>query len=93
VGLDECMASDGCRAHPITEILATQTTGKVSVFATTRHIPEIVERFDGSYQLEIRTSKHDIRRYIDDRISLLPSFIMSRKDLKEEIKSSVVRGR
>lgn len=41
-----------------------QAQGKVNLFATSRIIPDVTKRFDGSPVLEIRASHDDICRYL-----------------------------
>lgn len=90
--LDECSTLDGCRERFLTEILALQAKCGTSMFATSRYIPEITEKFNNSISLEIRACPGDIRRYMDNNICRLPSFISRNTDLKEEIKSGIVKA-
>ncbi|KAI5865298.1 hypothetical protein GGS23DRAFT_594839 [Durotheca rogersii] len=90
--LDECQAIGGCRAKLLSEIFDLQAKSGVNVFATSRFIPEITEKFEGSLSLEIRASEHDVRRYVDGHISHLPSFVRRSPDLQEEIKSEIIKA-
>lgn len=69
--LDECQASDSSRARFLAEIFNLQARSGVNLFATSRFIPDIVERFkeEESLLLEIRASDEDVLKYLDDRIS------------------------
>ena len=75
--LDECQASDGCRTRFLKEIFKVQTKSGANIFATSRFIPEITERFQGSISLEIRASEEDVRRYLDGHMFRLPGFVSS----------------
>jgi Cdc6-like AAA superfamily ATPase len=86
--LDEC----GCRAKFLSEILNLQAECGVSLFTTSRFIPEIMERFKRIISLEIRASEHDVRRYVDGHISHLPSLVERSLDLQEEIKTGIVKA-
>jgi len=90
--LDECRASNGCRSRFLSEIFNLQAKSKANIFATSRFIPEITERFEGSMLLEIRASEHDVRRYVDGHMSHLPSFVGRSLDLQEEIKAEIVKA-
>lgn len=90
--LDECQATGGHRANFLSEIFNLQATCRVNIFATSRYIPEIIERFQGSTRLEIHASEYDVRRYVDGHISHLPSFIGRSLDLKEEVKTEIVKA-
>jgi hypothetical protein len=90
--LDECQLSEGCRATFLTEIFNLQAKSRANIFATSRFIPEITEKFEGSMSLEIRASEHDVRRYVDGHMSYLPSFVGRSPDLQEEIKAEIVKA-
>jgi hypothetical protein len=66
--LDECRESNNCQMRFIEGLFFLQQCG-ASVLATSRHITEIMNRFDKSTWLEIRASQDDIRTYIDSQIS------------------------
>ena len=90
--LDECQPFESYRTTFLTEIFNLQAKSRVNIFATSRIIPEITERFEGSVSLEIRASEPDVRRYVDGHISHLPSFVGHRPDLQEEIKAEIVKA-
>ena len=90
--LDECQASDGCRATFLTEIFSLQTKTRANLFTTSRSIPEITEMFKHSMSLEIRANGEDVRRYLEGHMSKLPTFVGRSSDLQEEIKTSVVEA-
>jgi hypothetical protein len=90
--LDECQPSDSCQTTFLTEIFNLQAKSRANIFATSRFIPEITERFEGSMSLEIRASEHDVRRYMDGHMSRLPSFVGRSPDLQEEIKAEIVKA-
>jgi Cdc6-like AAA superfamily ATPase len=91
--LDECQVSDGGRQKFLSELLNLQAKAGASLFATSRFIPEITKEFVGkSVSLEIRASEEDVRRYLDGHMAQLPSFVLSRPDLREEIKTEIVKA-
>jgi hypothetical protein len=90
--LDECQLSEGCRTTFLTEIFNLQAKSRANIFATSRFIPEITERFNRSMSLEIRASEHDVRRYVDGHMSHLPSFVGRSPDLQGEIKAKIVKA-
>ena len=87
--LDECEVS---HSTFLSELFSLQAKCGVNLFATSRFIPEITERFQGSASLEIRATEHDVRRYVDGHMSDLPSFIRRRLDLQEEVKTGIVKA-
>jgi Cdc6-like AAA superfamily ATPase len=90
--LDECQASDGCRSRFLSEIFSLQAKCGAHLFATSRFIPEITEKFAGKLSLEIRASSDDVRKYLDIRISQGESRILRRPDLQAEITTEIVKA-
>lgn len=90
--LDECQTSDGCRTRLLSEILDLQREQGTNILATSRFIPEIVEKFVGSMSLEIRASKEDIRRYLEGRMEELPSLVLRNPTLQEDIMDVIVNS-
>jgi hypothetical protein len=88
--LDECQASDGCRTRFLDEIFALQTKYGANVFATSRFIPEITERFATSITLEISASEEDVYRYLDGQMFRLPAFVNRSPKLQDEIKTCIM---
>ncbi|KAI9694151.1 MAG: hypothetical protein M1822_003422 [Bathelium mastoideum] len=62
----------------------------INLFTTSRWIPEIIEEIKQDLSLEIRAHEQDVRKYIDGRISHLPSFVRKNLDLQQEIKRGIV---
>lgn len=83
--LDECQSSCGTRSRLIDEIFKLQKKHNVNILVTSRFIPEITDRFDGTAQLEIRASQEDVMRYLRGNLSLLPSCVTRSPDLQDEI--------
>ncbi|KAK6356022.1 hypothetical protein TWF718_000395 [Orbilia javanica] len=69
--LDECQVSDYCRNNFLSAIFELYTECGINIFATSRNIEEIVERFklQGSTVLEIRAHAEDLRSYLDHQIN------------------------
>lgn len=90
--LDECRLSDGSRTRLLSELFSLQANCGANLFATSRFIPEITEKFEGSLSLEIRAREEDVRRYLGSQISNFPAFVQRDIDLQEEIKTKVVKA-
>ena len=84
--LDECHAK--CRMKFL-EMLNAQTETEVNIFATSRFIPEVVKAFEGKASLEIRASKEDVQKYLDENLSQLPTWVQRSKSLQNEIKAEI----
>jgi len=92
--LDECQVSSGDRRRLLSEIFDIQTKSGVNLFVTSRFIPDIKDEFErrGSSLLEIRATDEDVRRYLDDHISQLPSFVLRSLELQENIKTRILKA-
>lgn len=89
--LDECQVSNDCRTRFLSEIIRLQANSRLNLFATSRLIPEISQKFEGKLALEIRASEEDIRRYLGGHMSHLPGFVHRSPELQEEIRTEIVR--
>lgn len=90
--LDECQASDSCRARFLSEIFTLQAKTRANLFTTSRYISNIEKEFEGSTLLEIRASEEDVRRYLDSHMLRLPGFVTRSPELQEEIKAAIVKA-
>ncbi|KAF8856206.1 hypothetical protein BDZ45DRAFT_705761 [Acephala macrosclerotiorum] len=90
--LDECKSVDGCRTRFLSEIFSLQAKQGVNVFATSRFIPEITEKFDKGSPIEIRASDEDVQKYLDGQMFILPGFVDRSPALQEEIKTAIIKA-
>jgi hypothetical protein len=90
--LDECQAVDGRRTRFLAELFGLQSVSKVSLLATSRHIPDITDKFGVNRSLEIRATSDDVRRYVEGNIDNLPTFVRRNPDLEEQVKTSIVES-
>ncbi|KAI5456455.1 nucleoside phosphorylase [Mariannaea sp. PMI_226] len=98
--LDECQASNGCRARLISEISELQSKCGVNALVTSRFIPEITEMFEGAMSTEIRATDDDLQRYLDGHMPQLPKFDGCstsqqgelQDQLQEEIKTGITKA-
>jgi hypothetical protein len=88
--LDECQVSDSCRSRFLSEIFDLQVICGTNIFATSRFIPKITEKFNRSTLLEIRAQDEDVQKYLDGRISQSESKIL--KTYREEIKAEITKA-
>jgi len=88
--LDECRVDDNCQANLLSELSNFQTQCRVNVFATSRFIPDITEKFAQDLRLEIRANKQDVQRYVEGHMNELPRFVRRDRNLQEEISSEIV---
>jgi Cdc6-like AAA superfamily ATPase len=88
--LDECQVSDRCRTRLLSEIFNLQIKSGASIFATSRFIPDIMKKFQGSISVEIRASEEDVQRYLDGCILESESVVL--KSCQEEIKTKITKA-
>jgi hypothetical protein len=89
--LDECQVSDGDRKRFLAKIFNLQAKTAANLFVTSRFILEIEKEFEGrSTRLEIRASDDDLRRYLDEHILKLPSFVSRSAELQKKVKSTII---
>ncbi|KAJ5826584.1 ankyrin [Penicillium robsamsonii] len=84
--LDECKTSDDSRNVFLSRIFDLQKVCSVNILATSRPVPEIMERFSGD-KLEIRAHESDVEKYLEGRISQAGSELLNTH--KEEIKRRI----
>lgn len=87
--LDECRPSNDGPHRFLQAISRIRNETKVDSFITSRHILEIVELFEGMPSLEIRARDGDVPKYVEGRMGGLPSFILERTDLQQEIRDQI----
>ncbi|KAK6507843.1 hypothetical protein TWF481_006265 [Arthrobotrys musiformis] len=92
--LDECpMKNDNyCRDTFLSTIFDLRNDHEVNIFATSRHIKEIVDKFgklEGEV-MEVRADDADLRLYLDGRINQSNRTIL--KNQREDIKKKIVEA-
>jgi NACHT domain len=90
--LDECQESDNCRTKFLSEIFNLQARSGASLFATSRFISEVTEKFKGCSSREILARDEDIRRYLDGHMSPRRAFLRENSKLQDEIKTKIVKA-
>ena len=90
--LDECQASHGYRTALLSEMFSLQVKSGANLFATSRFLPEITEKLNKGMMLEIRATNQDVQRYLEGHMSQLPTFVLSRPKLQEEIITELVEA-
>ncbi|KAJ5744091.1 hypothetical protein N7533_008961 [Penicillium manginii] len=88
--LDECHIPDGRLSRFLSEVFYLQKKSAVNVLATSRPIPEIEMKFQGHPSKNISASEEDIRKYIDNNLTRIPSFALEYPTLQELIKTEIV---
>jgi hypothetical protein len=85
--LDEFQASNDSRTRFLLELFNLQKKYKTNIFATSRHIPEIINSFkaNSSREIEIRANPDDVAIYLKGHIGQLPSCVKQNRQLQDEI--------
>lgn len=90
--LDECQTADGSRKRILSKIFELQAQTELSLFTTSRFIPEIVNEFEESMIVEIRASEEDVQRYLEGHMSYLSACVSRNSALQMEIKDNIIRA-
>jgi nucleoside phosphorylase len=90
--LDECQESNNCRTKFLSEIFNLQAKSRASLFATSRFISEVTEKFKGCPSQEILASDEDVRRYLDGHMLPRRAFLRENLELQDEIKTKIVKA-
>jgi hypothetical protein len=90
--LDECQVSNGCRSRFISNIFNLQAKTGAKLFTTSRPILDIEKQFKGCLSREILASDEDVHIYLDGHMSQLPTFVLSKPELQDEIKIGITRS-
>lgn len=89
--LDEC--APAVRSRLLQVVAAMQAHlghQSVSLFATSRLVPEIMGQFDGGLSLSIRAADEDVGRFLEDHMANeLPSFVRRSPPLQAAIKTAI----
>jgi hypothetical protein len=70
--LDECQVSHEGRGTLLQEIFNLQAKSGVNLFATSRFIQEIENKFNTSMRLEINARDDDVKKYLDRKLKNFP---------------------
>jgi hypothetical protein len=87
--LDECLVEGDRRTLPFA-LGQLQENTRVSLIATSRHIPDIKATFDGQPSLEISAAPKDLTAYLADTIHKFPLSIQQDTELHDEIQSELI---
>ncbi len=87
--LDECLDYDGSRSQLLATLRNLQSRGNLSLMATSRFIPEVVQRFNLSSMLEVRASGSDVKRFVAGQIYRLPRCVQRDNDLQKAIQDGI----
>ena len=88
--LDECTDLD--RSRLLRETFSLQAHGTLSVFATSRCVPEVMSEFEGKSSIEIRATSDDVRRYLEKHLIELPICVRRNVSLQETIVVEITKA-
>lgn len=89
---DECQGSNACRSTFLSDIFDLQNKTGLSLFATSRPIPDIEKEFKGCLCREIIATDADVCNYLDGHLSELPDFVLRTPMLQREIKAEISKA-
>ncbi|KAH9898943.1 ankyrin repeat-containing domain protein [Xylariomycetidae sp. FL2044] len=74
--LDECRTSDDSLIRFLGQVFRLQKNCHINILATSRPIPNIMNKFQGNPSLEIRATDEDVKKYLKGRISQSESRVL-----------------
>lgn len=87
--LDECQEADGNRKQFLSDMFDLHEKCGVSLFVTSRFIPEIENAFEGYPSIHISANHNDVWSYLDAQMMELPTFVREDAELQSETKSRI----
>lgn len=81
--LDECQTSNDSWEKTLSHLFKIQAETGINIFATSRPIPEVYEKFKESTVIEVLAHNDDIREYLESQISQshLTTLNINREDI------------
>lgn len=65
---------------------------KANIFATSRPIPEITERFEEAAMLQIYAKDDDVHKFLEAQMFQLPKFITDSIEMQDEVKTGIIQS-
>lgn len=91
-GLDKCSDSDGTRSKLLAKLRSLQTKNDISLMATSRFVPKVVQFFKGFPMLEIQATDADVKQFVAGQINRLPHCVQRNISLQVEIQDRIVQA-
>jgi hypothetical protein len=87
--LDECSVDGGTRSQFLWYLRALQQSTNLHLMITSRHIPDIVEEFRHTPNIDIRAHDEDIRSFIAGQLFRLPRCVQRNVELQGMIQEKI----
>jgi Cdc6-like AAA superfamily ATPase len=87
--LDECVDHNGSRSQLLAALRDLQSQGNLNLMATSRFIPEVVQKFGHLPMLEVRASESDVKCFVAGQIYRLPRCVQRDDELQIAIKDGI----
>lgn len=88
--LDECDSGD--RAELMSRLFQLQSQADFRVMATSRDIPDVVERFKDIPELKVRAESADVKQYVAGQIRRLPKCVQRDEELRQRVQNEIVEA-
>jgi hypothetical protein len=89
--LDE-ISDRGIAKNLVDKIYELQAGKDVQLLCTSRHLPDLTQKFGSSLMLEVKAEEEDVRQYISGQISHLPNCIQRDDELKLIVQSKIAEA-
>ena len=88
--VDEYSRSSWDAARFLEDFLSLTLSWATKVLVTSRHLPDIMEKFTAAPQLEIRARDDDVRRYVASQLSRLPRCVQGSDPTACQLQMAIV---
>lgn len=85
--LDECQKD--ARGQLLTKLHKMQSKGNLSLMATARFIPEVMQPFGLSPMQEVQANDSDVNLFVRAQMYLLPEFVQRDRELQKAIHDGI----
>ncbi|KAL8764520.1 MAG: hypothetical protein Q9194_007012 [Teloschistes cf. exilis] len=89
--VDECTIP-GVRSAFLRQVIALQSQRKISVFVTSRFLPEITSLSQSRLSIEVRATEGDVKRYLENHMAESPKCIQRNDELQRTVVSEITKA-
>ncbi|KAB8976012.1 hypothetical protein FH972_026890 [Carpinus fangiana] len=90
--IDECTYENNLCQNLLDVIFGLQRDCQLQLFVTSRFIPEIMRRFEGTNSVEIRASSQDVQRYLEENVKNLAACVQEDVALRTDICTTIAES-
>jgi hypothetical protein len=90
--LDECSVEDGTRHELLAHLDRLQSGANIRLMVTSRHLPDILERYRTALRIEVRAQNQDVKHFLAGQLHRLPRCMQRDADLQLMIQAKITEA-